>query len=148
MHYHLEITGSMESYPYDTVVVFCNVLPQPVQIDGDWHVALVAIISSTSRINITSILFFRKFWQSKSCGFQVSRESWEDNALSLYGFNKTENDVLKYCKREFVSSYVQARIFSWSKGKELRFSILFLESASRTAMISISCNWKFSPKCT
>ena len=40
---YLESTGSMEVYPGNRMAVFRNLLPEPLQLDGDWRVALAEI---------------------------------------------------------------------------------------------------------
>ena len=37
---YIESTGSMDAYPGNKVAVFRNLLPEPLQLDGDWRVAL------------------------------------------------------------------------------------------------------------
>ena len=42
---YLESTGSMEVYPGNRMAVFRNLFPEPLQLDGDWRVALAELFS-------------------------------------------------------------------------------------------------------
>ena len=41
---YLESTGSMETYRQNIMASFRNVLAEPLQLEGDWRVALAEII--------------------------------------------------------------------------------------------------------
>ena len=50
---YLESTGSMEACRQNTMACFRNVLAEPLQLEGDWRVALAEIIFPTSIKNVT-----------------------------------------------------------------------------------------------
>ena len=55
---HLESTDSMQSYQNNKMVCFRNVLSEPLQLDGDWRVALAEITFRSSIKNVTTKGYF------------------------------------------------------------------------------------------
>ena len=55
---YLESAGSMIKYSGNTMAAFRKLLAHPIHLEGDWRVALAAIIFPTSIKNITTTGFF------------------------------------------------------------------------------------------
>ena len=62
------------------MAIFHNLLAHPIQLEGDWGVALIEVLSPTSNKNNISTVDYtanvpqKKVSEANSGGFQVSRE--------------------------------------------------------------------------
>ena len=102
---YLESTGSMEIYQQNTMACFRNVLAEPLQLEGDWRVALAEIIFPTSIKNVTTkeyVVYTSKTpfnclpsaGKTNSGGVMVEREDKSNNATFLDGEYQTVKDVV------------------------------------------------------
>ena len=104
---YIESTGSMDVYPGNRMAVFRNLLPEPLQLDGDWRVALAEIIFPSSIKNITTtgyMIYTPKTPYddmlpsnagSSGGATMVRREDWSDNATFNDGEYQTVDEILK-----------------------------------------------------
>ena len=51
---YLESTGSMQTYQNNKMACFRNVLSEPLQLDGDWRVALAEFTFPSSIKSVTT----------------------------------------------------------------------------------------------
>lgn len=109
---YLESTGSMSIYKDNTMAVFRNHLSHPIQLEGDWRVALAEIIFPSSIKNITTKDFFiytpKTPYVSASSSTNVGnglirREAWEDNATFQDGELKTIATILEKLEKSTES---------------------------------------------
>ena len=55
---YLESAGSTETYQQNTMTCLRNLLTEPLQLEGDWRVALAEIFSPKSIKNVSTIDYF------------------------------------------------------------------------------------------
>ena len=95
----------METYRQNTKACFRNVLAEPLQLEGDWRVALAKLIFPTSIKNVTTKEYFvytpktpfnssLSAGKTNSGGVMVEREDWSNNATFPDGEYKTVKDVV------------------------------------------------------
>ena len=103
---YLESTGSMEVYPENKMAVFRNLLPEPLQLEGDWRVALAEIVFPSSIKNITTTEYMiytprtpynnLPVAKPNSSGtISVRREDWSNNATFTAGEYRSVKEILK-----------------------------------------------------
>ena len=103
---YIESTGSMDVYPGNKMAVFRNLLPEPLQLDGDWRVALAEIIFPSSIKNITTTGYMiytpktpydnmSRLKPDSSGATIVRREDWSNNATFNAGEYLTVDEILK-----------------------------------------------------
>ena len=96
----------MDVYPGNKMAVFRNLLPEPLQLDGDWRVALAKIIFSSSIKNITTTGYMiytpktpydnmSRLKPDSSGATIVRREDWSNNATFNAGEYLTVDEILK-----------------------------------------------------
>ena len=102
---YIESTGSMDVYPGNKMAVFRNLLPEPLQLDGDWRVALAEIIFPSSIKNITTTGYMiytpktpydnmSRLKPDSSGATIVRREDWSNNATFNAGEYLTVDEIL------------------------------------------------------
>ena len=107
---YLESAGSMETYSDNRMASFRNILSEPIQLEGDWRVALAEIIFPTSIKNITTTEYLIYKPRTPYDTLPVSgnkldsaslikREDWTSNATFPDGEYKSVGDVLKVLKK-------------------------------------------------
>ena len=106
---YLESTGSMETYQDNKMVCFRNVLSEPLQLEGDWRVALAEIIHPTSIKNVTTseyMIYTPKTpydmvpkITKHSDATIIKREDWSNNALFPEGEYISVEKILKQLKK-------------------------------------------------
>ena len=128
---YLESTGSMEVYPGNRMAVFRNLLPEPLQLDGDWRVALAEIVfpSSIKNVTTTSYMIYtpKTPYDSSShvkpsSGTIVRREDWSDNATFPAGEYKSVLDILNILKEGTSSKKPIAEAKLQDNVVELKFN--------------------------
>ena len=128
---YLESTGSMEVYPGNRMAVFRNLLPEPLQLDGDWRVALAEIVFPSSIKNVTSTSYMiytpKTPYDSSShvkpsSGTIVRREDWSDNATFPAGEYKSVLDILNILKEGTSSKKPLAEAKLQDNVVELKFN--------------------------
>ena len=128
---YLESTGSMEVYPGNRMAVFRNLLPEPLQLDGDWRVALAEIVfpSSIKNVTTTSYMIYtpKTHYDSSShvkpsSGTIVRREDWSDNATFPAGEYKSVLDILNILKEGTSSKKPLAEAKLQDNVVELKFN--------------------------
>ena len=103
---YLESTGSMNIYNDNTMSVFRNLLAHPINLEGDWRVALAEIIHPTKVNNITTtdyMIYTPKTqydstpvtMRGDGAGLVVRQEDWSDNAKFDAGEYITIKSILK-----------------------------------------------------
>ena len=106
---YLESTGSMETYQNNKMACFRNVLSEPLQLEGDWRVALAEIIHPTSIKNVTTseyMIYTPKTpydmvpkITKHSDATIIKREDWSNNALFPEGEYISVEKILKQLKK-------------------------------------------------
>ena len=128
---YLESTGSMEVYPGNRMAVFRNLLPEPLQLGGDWRVALAEIVfpSSIKNVTTTSYMIYtpKTPYDSSShvkpsLGTIVRREDWSDNATFPAGEYKSVLDILNILKEGTSSKKPLAEAKLQDNVVELKFN--------------------------
>ena len=108
---YLESTGSMETYQENTMASFRNMLSEPLQLDGDWRVALAEITFPSSIKNVTTKDYFVYTPRTASeilmsvagsGGAVVHRPDWSSNATFPDGEIKSVENILEILKEGTV----------------------------------------------
>lgn len=106
---YLESTGSMETYQNNRMASFRNVLSEPIQLEGDWRVALAEIIFPTSIKNVTTTDYLiytprtpydtLPVSANQAATSIIKQEDWSSNATFPEGEYKSVADILKVLKK-------------------------------------------------
>lgn len=134
---YIESTGSMDVYPGNRMAVFRNLLPEPLQLDGDWRVALAEIVFPSSIKNITTTGYmiytpktpYDNSPPTKPGSTIVRRENWANNATFNPGEYQSVDEVLKVLelgtssKKPLAKAEVQGNIvhLKFNEGYGLSF---------------------------
>ena len=130
---NIESTGSMDVYPGNKMAVFRNLLPEPLQLDGDWRVALAEIIFPSSIKNITTTGYmiytpktpydYMSRPKSDSSGATiVRREDWSNNATFNAGEYLTVDEILKVLELGTSTKKPLAKAEIQDKRVQLKFN--------------------------
>ena len=103
---YLESTGSTQTYQNNKMSCFRNVLSEPLQLDGDWRVALAEITFPSSIKNVTTKDYFiytprtakeilSNLNRSASAGVIVQRPDFSSNATFPDGEHESVEKILE-----------------------------------------------------
>ena len=130
---YLESTGSMQTYQNNRMACFRNVLSEPLQLGGDWRVALAEITFPSSIKNVTIKDYFiytprtakeilSNLNRSASAGVIVQRPDFSSNATFPDREIESTENILEIPKKSTVFNKPLLKASCEQKTVELEFA--------------------------
>ena len=131
--FYLESTGSMQTYQNNKMACFRDVLSEPLQLDGDWRVALAEITLPSSIKNVTTKEYFiytprtakeilSNVNRSPSPGVIVQRPDFSSNATFPDAEIESIENISEILKKGTVFNKPLLKASCEQKAVELEFA--------------------------